>query len=142
MSKVKKRHDSMMSLKLTAVFKVLLKRDRLAEWNKGNARFKNHLCITTWVFAVAWEVWGKTRASELAVVYTVLFEVKSCHLWCHYWLAVRETSVFMEHFSMNTFRKVLGDTGKITNRSHLRKHLTRKNKKKQSNTIPNKYLLH
>lgn len=31
MSKVKKRHDSMMSLKLTAVFKVLLKRDRLAE---------------------------------------------------------------------------------------------------------------
>lgn len=31
MDKMKKRHESMMSLKLIAVFKLLLKRDRLSE---------------------------------------------------------------------------------------------------------------
>lgn len=46
MGKVKKRHESMMSFKLTEVFKLLLKTDRLAEWKKGNTKFKNYLCIT------------------------------------------------------------------------------------------------
>lgn len=50
-------------------------RDRLGERNKGNARFKIYLCITTWVLAVAWQVWDKNRASELAVICIVLFEV-------------------------------------------------------------------
>ena len=69
----------MMSLKLIAVL-LLLKSNRLAEWNKGNARFKNYLCIYLLVFAVAWQVGDKNRASELAVICIVLFEVKSCHL--------------------------------------------------------------
>ena len=56
---------------------------RATDWLSGIKEMQD-LKITyafiSWVFAVAWQVGDKNRASELAVVCIVLFEVKSCHL--------------------------------------------------------------
>lgn len=77
--------------KLIAVFKLLLGLFyRLAERNKGNARFKNYLCIySSWVFEVAWQVGGCKHLLVNWLSSALSYLVKSCHLWCHYWLAVR-----------------------------------------------------
>lgn len=64
MGKVNKRHESLVSLKLIAVFKMLLELGWLSEKNNNNKLEKLDSILPPGAFAVPWQVWDKGRASE------------------------------------------------------------------------------